>query len=88
MRNTKTHPALVVPVLVFCWLLSGVLLVTGVLLVVLHNEIELRVLGTGLAIASMVVMCCAAVATVQAYRVFSRKDLAPLITDEFTANYE
>jgi Na+/phosphate symporter len=90
MRNTKTHPVLVFPVLVFCWLLCGVLLAVGVVLIMMYKELDVRTLGAVLIGLSAVVMCCAAVASVQVYRQFciEHKDLAPLYKDEFTTNYE
>ena len=90
MKQNKTHPALILPVLAFCWLLCGILLAIGLVLIFLYKELALRGLGATLIAASALVMCCAAVASVQAYRQFctTRKDLAPLYTNEFTTNYE
>lgn len=91
MNQTKAHPALVVPILVFCWLLFGVLLATGVVLILLYRDAAVYAFGGVLIGASALVMCCAAVASVQAYRQFCKTPdpVKPLYKDLIlTNNYE
>ena len=90
MKQTKPRLELVVPVLLFCWILCAVLLAAGITLVLVFRTTGMCALGALLIGTSATVMCCAALMSVHVYKQFCtvHKDSAPLYTANFSEGHQ